>query len=238
MPAYYLRKPFSLLKDIFGQPRPRIGTMDYADYWQTRGDSSWTTRYDIFAGFIETGSSVLDLGCGDGYALDYLREKKGIRGSGMDISGPAVEKAREHGVEAELADITAPGFELSGTYDYILISEVIKHIARPEDLLRKTRGHFTKGLIISIPNSGHYIHRLRLLAGRFPVQWMLHPGEHLRFWTLRDFRNWAAWLGFEVVAVKSNTGVLFLHRVCPSLFADNLVFLIKKTGGTDTGLSK
>jgi len=231
MAAYYLKKPFSLFCDIFSYPPAKISSMDYTAYWATRGESSWTARYDVFSSLIEPGASLLDIGCGDGFALKYLAEKRGVSGEGMDISENAVRTATSRGVKARTADITAASFEISGTYDYILISEVIEHIARPEDLLRKIHGHFRKGLIVSIPNSGHYIHRLRLLFGRFPIQWMLHPGEHLRFWTLRDFRRWSEWLGFRVAGVRTSTGVVFLSALCPSLFADNLVFLLKANGG-------
>ncbi|HAU89195.1 MAG TPA: hypothetical protein DCW72_02870 [Elusimicrobia bacterium] len=231
MAAYYLKKPFSLFRDIFTYPAAKISSMDYADYWTARGESSWTARYDVFSSLIEPGTSLLDIGCGDGFALKYLAEKKSVSGEGVDISEAAVRAATNRGVKARAADITAAGFEISGVYDYILISEVIEHIARPEDLLRKIHGHFRKGLIVSIPNSGHYIHRLRLLFGRFPVQWMLHPGEHLRFWTLRDFRRWSEWLGFRVAGIRTSTGVLLLSGICPALFADNLVFLLKDAGG-------
>jgi len=229
--SYYLKKPFSLFRDIFFYATPRLESMDYSGYWLTRGESTYTRRYSLFSELIEPGSSLFDIGCGDGCAIRHLTEERGVSGEGVDLSAPAVEIAVRKGTKASVADITAPDFRITGTYDYILISEVIEHIGKPEDLVRKTKGHFRKGLIISIPNTGHYIHRLRLLFGRFPVQWMIHPGEHLRFWTLRDFKKWADWLGFEIVAHKSNTGFIGLYHLFPGLFADNLVFLLREKTG-------
>jgi len=205
--------------------------MDYAEYWRKRGEFGFSDRYTLFSRLIEPGSSVLDIGCGEGSALKYLVENNGIKGEGLDISGPAVEMALKKGIKATLADVSAAGFELAGKYDYIMISEVLEHIPRPEELVEKTRGHFTKGLIISIPNTGHYIARLRLLFGRFPVQWSLHPGEHLRFWTLKDFEDWTDWLGFKIESRNSNTGFFFIYKLLPGLFADNFVFLLKEKSG-------
>lgn len=221
---YYLMRPAAVLRLIFGDFQPAMPSMDYAEYWRRRGEFTYSNRYAIFSKLIAPGSSVLDIGCGEGATLRYLSTHNSVRGVGLDISPTAVEKARGSGINASVADASSPGFCIEGEYDYIIISEVIEHIPRPEDLLRKTPGHFRKGLIISIPNTGHYLCRLRLLFGRFPVQWALHPGEHLRFWTLKDFEAWADWLGFSIVSRSSNTGFLGLYHLFPGLFADNFVF--------------
>jgi methionine biosynthesis protein MetW len=41
--------------------------------------------FEIIERIIEEGSKVLDLGCGDGELLVYLREKKKVRGVGIEI---------------------------------------------------------------------------------------------------------------------------------------------------------
>ena len=43
---------------------------------------------DIIQKWIEPGSHVLDLGCGDGSLLAYLRAEKNIRGIGLEITKP------------------------------------------------------------------------------------------------------------------------------------------------------
>ncbi len=226
--GYYIKRPAAIMKAIFGTPAPALGSMDYTEYWRKRGELGYSRRYAIFSRLIERGSSVLDIGCGDGSAIKHLERENAINGEGLDISETGVLMARGKGVKASVADVSSAAFEIKGVYDYIIISEVLEHIPRPEDLARKTRGHFRKGLIVSIPNTGHYIHRLRLLFGRFPVQWTLHPGEHLRFWTLTDFESWADWLGFMIVGRASNTGFTGLYKLLPGLFADNFIFLLKE----------
>ena len=104
---------------------------------------------------------------------------------------------------------------------------MLEHIPKPEDVMGKVKDKFKKMLIVSIPNTGHYIHRLRLLFGHFPVQWVWHPGEHLRFWTMKDFKKWADELGFKVVGIRIHTGFPFLLKFIPSLFTDSMVFLLK-----------
>jgi methionine biosynthesis protein MetW len=227
---YYSGRFVCLCRYIFGKyPEQKIEKMDYDAYWRFRGDFGFSTRYAVFAALIEEKSSVLDIGCGEGSTLKYLSEKKHTQGAGIDISGEAVAKAKAKGIQAKVADVSAPGFGIDGQYDYIILSEVLEHIAHPEDLMEKVKGKFKIGLIVSMPNIGYYTHRLRLFFGHFPIQWQWHPGEHLRFWTIKDFRRFAKELGLEVGVMRTHTGFLFLHRLLPNLFADSAVFLLKES---------
>jgi methionine biosynthesis protein MetW len=233
---YYLKRPAAILKYIFTDFPAAMDRMDYDDYWKIRGNFGFSTRYQVFENLIDPGSSVLDIGCGDGSTLKYLHETRNTTGEGLDISESGVKMAREKGMTASVADVSAEDFKIEKVYDYIIISEVLEHIPNPEDVLAKTKGRFSKGLILSIPNTGYYLYRLRLLFGRFPVQWALHPGEHLRFWTLPDFRACLGACGLQVAAMKTHTGFLFLHALWPSLFADTAVFLVRETPARERGI--
>jgi hypothetical protein len=82
--------------------------------------------------------------------------------------------------------------------DYIILSEVLEHLPNPEALLTRLRDRFNRRLLIDIPNTGAMNDRLRLLFGRFPKQWVFHPAEHLRFWTVKDFMHLCRQLGYEI----------------------------------------
>jgi len=201
-----------------------LSHMDYDHYWRVRGLHTFQPRYQIMAEVIEPSSTVLDIGCGEGLLLEYLTETRGISGCGVDIAPEAVKLARARGVEAEVADILH--WEIKQEYDYIILSEVLEHLANPEEVIAKVRERFRKALLVSVPNIGYYKHRLRLLLGRFPLQWEWHPAEHLRFWTVIDFVEWVGELGLEVVDVRSSNGFPLLHRYLPNLFGNQVVFVI------------
>lgn len=227
--TYYAGRLFFVAKYIFsGDYTPEIRRMDYNEYWKVKGDFTHSPRYDVFAGLIEPGASVLDIGCGNGANLRHLAAARGVDGEGVDVSEVAIAKARETGVKARVADASAPGFALDRAYDYIIISEVLEHIPNPEDLIEKVRGKFSKGLILSMPNIGHYMCRLRLLFGHFPIQWAYHPAEHLRFWTISDFKLWLDRLGLETAVLKPHSGFLLLHSLWPNLFCDSAVFMVRE----------
>ena len=116
---------------------------------------------------------------------------------------------------------------LDRTYDTILISEVLEHIAEPERVVTGVRDHVGLRLILTFPNIAYLPHRLRLLFGSFPVQWGWHPGEHLRFWSLSDFTWWLDQLGYEVVSVQASNGVRGLATLRPSLFGNQIVVVAR-----------
>jgi len=213
--------------NISHTPRATLARMDYEDYWRVRGHHSFQPRYRIIAELIEPGSSVLDVGCGDGWLLEHLIQTRNVTGFGIDISPEAVRMARKRGVPAEVGDVLT--WQPDKEYEYVILSEVLEHLPNPEEVINKVRCCFRQAIIASIPNIGYYPHRLRLLLGRFPIQWSLHPAEHLRFWTMVDFSDWIRTFDLEVEAVHSSDGFLVLHRYWPNLFGNQIVFVITRT---------
>lgn len=204
-----------------------ITDMDYDDYWRARGDHQVVARFPIIAKHLDRGETLLDIGCGEGTGIAYLTARTGVVGVGIDISSVAVDMARSKGVDARVADVMASDFAPDRTYDTVLISEVLEHVAEPERVVTRVREHVGKRLILTFPNIAYLPHRLRLMFGSFPVQWGWHPGEHLRFWSLSDFTWWLDQLGYEVVSVQASNGIRGLAGVRPSLFGNQIVVVAR-----------
>jgi methionine biosynthesis protein MetW len=238
-PVYLgLANSYRQFKRLFIYPSTaRVGVLDYDVYWDTKLEASigqlspWRRkRAQVFTDLVSHGDRVLDLGVGDGALLMYMLEHKKIEAVGLDVSPKAVEFCKAHGLNVVLADINKPISDfLSGQYDYIICSEIIEHLPDPEGLLNSLRPFARKGIIVSIPNTGYYQHRLRLLFGRFPLQWVVTPGEHLRFWTLADFRWWTGQLGFHISREVPYEGTRGLKNAWPSLFAAAFVYVLQNS---------
>lgn len=238
-PLYlWLAHRYRGLRRLYAYPdTAQVGVVDYDTYWDNKAQtglgklSPWRLkRAQVFAALVAPGDRVLDLGVGDGALLRYMIDTRGISGSGLDISPKAVAFCREQGLDVALADINRPMSDfLHGEYDYIVLSEIIEHLPDPESLLNDLRPFVRKGFIVSIPNTGFHQHRLRLLFGRFPLQWVVTPGEHLRFWTRADFHWWARQLGFEIAREVPYEGTPSLKNVWPGLFAAAFVYLLRES---------
>lgn len=215
----------------FHTPALGVPSADYDAYWRDRlaaepGELNGFQRFraDWTAARVAPGARVMDVGCGDGGILARLRELKAITPVGADVSPYVLAYLEKRGIEAVRLDLKDSGIASLPTADHILYFEVLEHLPNPEEVLREALAHAGKSVFFSVPNSGYFPYRLRLLLGRFPMQWRVHPGEHLRFWTLADMRWWLRSLGLaersELVAYR---GIPVLNRLWPGLFGMGLL---------------
>jgi methionine biosynthesis protein MetW len=161
-------------------------------------------RYDLdlIANWIKPGSRVVDLGCGDGALLAYLRDVRGCRGYGVEIADALVLDCVKQRVNVVQANLDA-GLRLfdDDMFDTVVLSQTLQAVHQVESVLREMARVGREG-IVSFPNFGHWKHALSLLAGRMPVtrqipyQWYDTPNIHLC--TPKDFEILAARLGLII----------------------------------------
>jgi len=224
------------LRALYQYPTSKLttSTINYELYWQQKRPTGLGTlsafqleRAKRVASLIEPGTKVLDLGCGDGALLNYLREQKNIEGIGADVSRKALRSTSKLGFEAHpvnLTDLTT--IQDLPRVDYVVALEVLEHLPEPEALLAAFENKCQKAFIVSFPNTGYFLHRLRLLFGSVPSQWLVHPGEHLRFWTVRDAKWWVNAMGRELEGIELYEGIPLLNKLMPSWFARGIVLKI------------
>lgn len=225
-----------ILRDIT-RPIPLSEFRDYNQYWEKRNDRSPAAnlRAELISSNIANKTVVLDIGCGNGILLKYLKKNKSIvKSVGVDISERAVEVAKRNGVDAYSYDATSKEFSKflgQRKFDHIILTEVIEHVANPEEIMLAIKPHVKTSVIVSIPNVGFFPHRIRLLFGRFPVVVIqVHIKEHLRFWTVKDFYYWAEYLGYDVVKNIPTTKswlATFVGNIWPNMFVSQIIYILK-----------
>ncbi|NUC72443.1 methyltransferase domain-containing protein [Haloterrigena sp. SYSU A558-1] len=87
---------------------------------------------------LEPGDTVVEMGCGTGANLPYLRERVGPEGTvvGVDFTGPVLERAREltaeyDNVHVVRGDATQPPLAADSDVDAVLATFVVGMLADP-----------------------------------------------------------------------------------------------------------
>lgn len=159
------------------------------------------------AGWIEPGSRVLDLGCGDGTLLAYLRDHKKVDGAGVEFDDERVIASVRRGVRVIQQNLE-DGLALFGDqqFDSVVLSQTLQSMHHTEHILREMARVARFG-IVSFPNFGYWPHGLSILKGRMPVtgqmpyEWYNTPNIHLC--TMKDFEDLARELGLKVTHVAT-----------------------------------
>lgn len=237
----YIRK---IIRALNGSA-PLNNFNDYDEYWQMRTNNQTLPailpRYKIISNIIPNGASVLDIGCGNGSFLKYLISiKPDCHVTGVDISADVVKRLIEQGIPAKEVMQTVPlNEQFDQSFDYVVMMEVIEHIHDAEAITRQAALLAKQRLFITVPNVGFILHRLRLaLFGRFPVTNICcHMKEHIRFWTVTDFSEWAHALRLNLVRtipqVSKNEHLIvrYLAYKYPSLFAKAVIYELVPDNG-------
>ena len=227
-----------MVKSIFS-PMPLNDFNNYDGYWAQRSNDGLVNnvlpRHKWIADRIPDGASAIDIGCGDGSFLAYLRSRNPASSLfGADISAVAIARLKERKIEGVRIDGTKPLRELAGRdFDFVTLMEVLEHTVEAEALFTEALAFNPKRIFVTIPNTGFIMYRLRLMfGGRFPVTTIVyHMKEHVRFWTVKDFKQWAAAVGCKVTACAAQEGcynplIRFFHLRFPALFASQVIYEI------------
>jgi methionine biosynthesis protein MetW len=195
-------------------------------------------RYDlqIIASWIEPGSRVLDLGCGEGDLLQFLIRDKHVTGSGIEHDEKKVGDGIEKGLSILQGDINTEILDYpDSTFDYVILSQTLQQVYEPASLIHSMMRIGKKG-IVSFPNFSHWGIRLQLLfsgyapiSRQLPYEWYNTP--NIRVITIKDFRKFTQEVGFTILkeaAINTQTETRFgkAIKIFPNLRATYGVFLI------------
>lgn len=190
--------------------------------------------YEVIESFIEPGSTVLDIGCGDGSLLANLAADKGIIGEGIELDQELVLACVDRGLSIIQHDIENSLANYSDkSYDYVILSQTVQTVKNPEkvftELLRVGRK-----VIVSFPNFAHWKCRAQLFFGghapvtrQLPFGW--HDTPNIHCLSLKDFDRFCRKLGVKVEKriplIKKRLSPV---RFAPNLFAEQVIYVTSK----------
>jgi SAM-dependent methyltransferase len=101
---------------------------------------------------LSSADKVLDIGCGPGIVVDYLR-RLGVDCAGVDLGSPAPATTDV----APFLDLGKSAFDLDpavrSSYTVLLFMDMLEHLPRPDEFLRDCETHFpsARHIFVTLP---------------------------------------------------------------------------------------
>ena len=151
-------------------------------------------EFKIISDLIEKNTRVLDVGCGDGILMEYLKYNKEIDIRGIEISKDNVQKCLSKGLTVIEGDAEKDLLQFpNSSFDFVILSQTLQAFLNPEIVIKELL-RVGKKAIVTIPNFGFWKVRLHLLIkGTMPItknlpdEWYNTPNLHMC--TIKDFYN-------------------------------------------------
>ena len=151
-------------------------------------------EFQIIAKLIKKNTRVLDVGCGDGTLMEFLKDNNKIDIRGIEISKNNVQKCIGKGLTVIEGDAEKDLSQFPDeSFDFVILSQTLQAFLNPEKVISELL-RVGKKAIVTIPNFGYWKVRLHLLTkGTMPItrtlpdEWYNTPNLHMC--SIKDFFN-------------------------------------------------
>ena len=162
-----------------------------------------TVDMQIIGDWVEPGTRVLDLGCGQGVLLDYLVQTKQVSAVGVDLDFARIAACVRRGLPVYQGDMTSfmRAFP-EKHFDRVIYSRTVHELANPTEVILEAL-RVGRTLTVGFVNHGFWKNRLNtLLQGRkirnevYTTDWFeSRPANPV---TILDFEYFCAAKGIRV----------------------------------------
>lgn len=167
----------------------------------------------ICYGYIKSNTRVLDVGCACG-DFGYLAHKyKNCCVCGMEYNTNSIAIAMKTGAYQSIKQVDLDVFDPKdfkdfGTFDFIVLGDVLEHLRDPISALEKLKFFLKPGaqFVLSIPNIAHASIKAALLCNRFDyMDYGLLDRTHIHLFTWQSIANYLTDANIKVEELKVTT---------------------------------
>jgi SAM-dependent methyltransferase len=142
--------------------------------------------------FVPHGK-LFEIGSAYGFFLELAKNYWEVRG--IDISRPACEYGKSHGLNVECGDFLETPVE-AGHYNLFCLWDTIEHLKRPDLYVKKIRETIAPGGILCLTTGDIDAFVPRMQRGNWR---MIHPPTHLYYFSKKTLFALLRENGFEIV---------------------------------------
>mgnify|MGYP001242552893 FL=1 len=195
------------------------------------------TDLDLITSLVDKNSRILDVGCGNGELLQSLKDKKNVKGQGLELKQERVNQCVSRGLSAIQGNADSDlSLYTNQSFDCVILSQTIQATNNPRNILVELV-RIGKKAIVSIPNFGFWKVRVSFAAyGKMPItkklsnNWYDTPNIHLC--SIIDFVDLCRELNIKIektIVLKSNNTKSYegSPNNWSNFFGEEAIFLIK-----------
>ena len=154
-------------------------------------------EFQIISDLIDNNTRVLDVGCGDGTLMKFLKDEKNVDTRGLEISKENAQNCISKGLSIIEGNAEKDLHQFPNlSFDYVVLSQTLQAFYNPEKVIEDLLRVANKA-IVTIPNFGYWKIRMHLLLkGTMPItknlpdEWYNTPNLHMC--TIKDFFNFCS----------------------------------------------
>ena len=165
----------------------------------SRYDVKKEADFKVIDEWVSKGQRVLDLGCGRGILLEYLRDSKQVQGLGVDFDRSKAISCIARGVSVYQQDIRHALANLpDDSFDWVIFSRMVEELPEPGAVILEAL-RVGKRVAVSFVNHAYWRNRLNFLRRGKRVQNEVYPHR----WEQSGLRNHFSIEEFEQFCAES-----------------------------------
>ena len=195
------------------------------------------TDLELITSLVDKEARILDVGCGNGELLKSLKNKKKVKGQGLELKQERVNKCVAQGLSAIQGNADSDlSLYPDQSFDCVILSQTIQATNNPKNILIELI-RIGRKAIVTIPNFGYWKVRLGFATyGKMPIteklsnNWYDTPNIHLC--SILDFVDLCRELNIKIektIVLNSNYSKSFngAPNSWSNFFGEEAIFLIK-----------
>lgn len=177
-------------------------TEDELLYFKAKLEQRSTVLQHHLSSLSSGAKRLLDVGCGEGYALAFFREQ-GWSVKGIDFSSAGVESKNPSCMDVlvtgDIFALLQAEIAAGETYDVVWLQNVLEHVIDPLDLLKSLRTLVSPGglAVVTVPNDCSITQCGALDNQHIDSAFWVAPPDHLTYFDHDSLTNAANETGWE-----------------------------------------